>query len=70
MKNLKNLFSRSGKEKGTDHIGEGHSDSHTHSPNQAEIKGYYCPMRCEGDKVYAEPGRCPVCNMKLIPVGD
>ena len=30
---------------------------------------YYCPMKCEGNKVYDEPGRCPVCYMKLIPVG-
>ncbi len=26
---------------------------------------YYCPMRCEGDKVYSEPGDCPVCGMHL-----
>lgn len=26
---------------------------------------YYCPMRCEGDKVYDEPGDCPVCGMHL-----
>ncbi len=26
---------------------------------------YFCPMKCEGEKVYAEPGRCPVCNMTL-----
>jgi Cu2+-exporting ATPase len=31
---------------------------------------YACPMRCEGDKTYGEPGRCPVCKMKLkeVPV--
>jgi hypothetical protein len=26
---------------------------------------YMCPMRCEGDKSYDQPGRCPVCKMKL-----
>ncbi|HDO27976.1 MAG TPA: ATPase, partial [Bacteroidetes bacterium] len=31
---------------------------------------YYCPMKCEGEKVYDEPGNCPVCHMKLIPVGS
>ena len=32
---------------------------------------FYCPMKCEGDKVYDEPGDCPVCNMHLVPVsGD
>ena len=29
---------------------------------------YYCPMKCEGDKVYEQPGDCPVCNMHLVPV--
>lgn len=29
---------------------------------------YYCPMKCEGEKTYPEPGRCPVCNMNLIQV--
>ncbi|RZT91302.1 Cu2+-exporting ATPase [Ancylomarina subtilis] len=27
---------------------------------------YFCPMRCEGDKMYAEPGDCPVCGMHLV----
>lgn len=31
---------------------------------------YYCPMKCEGDKVYDKPGNCPVCNMHLVPVGN
>lgn len=34
---------------------------------------YYCPMRCEGDKEYDEPGDCPVCGMDLVstsPVED
>jgi protein SCO1/2 len=26
---------------------------------------YQCPMQCEGDKTYAEPGSCPVCKMDL-----
>lgn len=30
---------------------------------------YVCPMFCEGeDKIYHEPGRCPVCHMYLQPV--
>jgi len=28
---------------------------------------YACPMKCEGDKTYPEPGRCPVCGMHLKP---
>lgn len=31
---------------------------------------YKCPMLCEGDKVYDQPGNCPVCNMKLVPVNE
>lgn len=32
------------------------------------IKGatYYCPMHCEGDKSYNQPGDCPVCGMDLV----
>ncbi len=36
--------------------------------NNKTVKQYACPMHCEGDKVYNEPGNCPVCNMHLIPV--
>lgn len=32
---------------------------------------YYCPMECEGDKVYFQQGkRCPVCNMFLVPIEE
>lgn len=27
---------------------------------------YYCPMHCEGDKIYDKPGDCPVCGMDLV----
>ncbi|CAN5439076.1 hypothetical protein BH10BAC5_BH10BAC5_27480 [soil metagenome] len=26
---------------------------------------YHCPMNCEGDKTYDQPGKCPVCKMAL-----
>ena len=35
-----------------------------------EHNKFYCPMECEGDRVYDQPGTCPVCNMHLVPVGD
>ena len=36
---------------------------------QPDVKTkYFCPMKCEGDKVYDKPGDCPVCNMHLVPV--
>ena len=32
---------------------------------------YYCPMECEGEKVYFTPGkRCPTCNMYLVPIEE
>jgi len=37
------------------------------SPSSA----YYCPMECEGDKVYHQQGlRCPVCKMYLVPIEE
>lgn len=27
---------------------------------------YYCPMHCEGDKMYDKEGNCPVCGMDLV----
>lgn len=31
-------------------------------------KTYACPMQCEGEKTYAEAGKCPVCKMDLQEV--
>jgi heavy metal translocating P-type ATPase len=31
---------------------------------------YYCPMHCEGDKTYKDPGDCPVCGMHLVKNGE
>jgi len=45
---------------------------HTHKPNHKVFKHkngkpvFYCPMQCEGDKIYEEPGDCPVCGMDLV----
>jgi hypothetical protein len=39
------------------------------TPAPAPATAYFCPMKCEGDKTYADPSvRCPVCHMKLKPV--
>ncbi len=27
------------------------------------VAKYQCPMKCEGDKTYDKPGKCPVCGM-------
>ncbi len=45
---------------------------HTHDKKKVEKpkgKGtgtFYCPMHCEGDKTYDQPGDCPVCGMDLV----
>jgi P-type Cu+ transporter len=31
---------------------------------------YYCPMHCEGNKVYDKPGNCPVCGMNLEKIPE
>jgi P-type Cu+ transporter len=35
-----------------------------HVPTGSGI--FYCPMHCEGEKTYDEPGNCPVCGMDLV----
>lgn len=67
MTSIKKIFSRSGssdKSNNPDHSG------HEHSKTTGVSGKYYCPMRCEGDKTYDQPGNCPVCNMHLVPVDD
>ena len=34
-----------------------------HDPNYTHA--YVCPMDCEKGKMYEQPGKCPVCHMKL-----
>ncbi len=35
--------------------------------SQPAKAGYYCPMKCEGVKVYDDDQNpCPVCKMKLV----
>ena len=38
--------------------------------NEVKSTTYECPMHCEKDKVHDHPGNCPVCNMKMVPVGE
>lgn len=47
-----------------------HKHDEIHTPESKNKGQYFCPMKCEGDKTYYEPGDCPVCNMHLVPVGD
>ncbi len=46
---------------------------HTHHQQAAQSSSdakvvYQCPMKCEGEKTYDAPGRCPICGMNLAPV--
>ncbi|MCB0639659.1 MAG: HAD-IC family P-type ATPase, partial [Lewinella sp.] len=53
-----------------------HHHDHGHHHQAAAGKGhhsqgqgtgvFYCPMHCEGDTTYDEPGDCPVCGMDLM----
>lgn len=31
---------------------------------------YHCPMHCEGDKTYSDPGHCPICGMDLVELTE
>jgi acetolactate decarboxylase len=35
------------------------------SEKKVNGKVYKCPMKCEGEKTYGKPGKCPVCKMDL-----
>ncbi|MFV8326921.1 heavy metal translocating P-type ATPase [Flavobacterium sp. ZS1P14] len=47
------------------------NDNRNTIPALSNAQGkYYCPMHCEGDKVYDKPGSCPVCGMNLEKVHE
>nr|MBD3622232.1 HAD-IC family P-type ATPase [Sunxiuqinia sp.] len=48
----------------------GQKVNHNHIEKNGGATKYVCPMKCEGDKTYIEPGDCPVCNMHLVPVNE
>lgn len=37
----------------------------TEATDKMAVVEYQCPMKCEGDKTYAEMGKCPECGMDL-----
>lgn len=47
-----------------------HDHAHEATPGEMPplATKYFCPMKCEGEKTYDQPGRCPVCKMKLKEV--
>ncbi|WP_297696161.1 heavy metal translocating P-type ATPase [uncultured Eudoraea sp.] len=36
------------------------------TPKEVGNGPFYCPMHCEGEKIYEDPGDCPVCGMDLV----
>ncbi len=52
-------------------LGEHHHKEDSAKEKKPKQKGkgtgtFYCPMHCEGDKTYDQPGDCPVCGMDLV----
>ncbi|AVF48721.1 copper-translocating P-type ATPase [Elizabethkingia anophelis] len=47
-----------------------HQHSIATADNISPSGQYICPMKCEGEKIYNEPGRCPVCGMFLAPIEE
>jgi Cu2+-exporting ATPase len=46
-------------------------NGHAHHNNASTQQGVFiCPMKCEGEKTYKEPGSCPVCNMHLVALTE
>ncbi|MGB3774669.1 MAG: heavy metal-binding domain-containing protein, partial [Leeuwenhoekiella sp.] len=51
---------------------KGRSTARNQSNDGVSLRGsggfgvFYCPMHCEGDKTYDQPGDCPVCGMDLV----
>lgn len=37
----------------------------TSGASQPVAAVYQCPMKCEGEKTYDKPGKCPKCSMDL-----
>lgn len=72
IKYLKNIFGSAGsKSKVSTKVSAEYGHKHGYQNEEhLHSKGYQCPMKCEGDKVYDSSVNCPVCNMKLVHVGD
>lgn len=47
-----------------EHVHDAEAEEHDHGYEMA-MSAYQCPMKCEGDKTYAEEGACPDCKMDL-----
>ena len=55
---------------GKENTHKDHSCCSNGETGKEQKDGYICPMKCEGEKEYDSQGNCPVCNMKLVPMGS
>lgn len=69
MKNVKEILAGKKRKMNVTHsdVNE-HRHHHGQNGNTQTETRYQCPMKCEGEKNYNEPGDCPVCNMHLAQV--
>jgi hypothetical protein len=44
------------------------ANTDTIRPADSLAVAYQCPMKCEGEKTYAQAGKCPECEMDLEKV--
>lgn len=68
MSNGKTIIDTTTKESAVKSCCSSHNHDHkkeANIPGNAQGK-YYCPMHCEGEKVYDKAGDCPVCGMDLV----
>ena len=52
-------------DKGAKKVGETVDEGVEKTKDALAMNDYQCPMKCEGDKVYHEAGKCPKCKMDL-----
>lgn len=69
IERFQEVFKKEGGAYAIYNIGEEHQ--HAEMMKKKASKGvgtgvFYCPMHCEGDKTYDQPGDCPVCGMDLV----
>ena len=63
---LQDAMKKDGGKYGINALTEGHKhESPAPKPHNSTGK-FYCPMHCEGDKMYDKAGDCPVCGMHLV----
>lgn len=66
LKKLQEAFKEDGSMYAITKLGEGSPLKKASQTSSNKTGVFYCPMHCEGDKTYDQPGDCPVCGMDLV----